>query len=180
MGQHGPEIPKSWQASDLCILLLSAQNLIQLNSEKLLYLPGIFEYPLYLSPMEGAVLLHTDRVMHSKANIVSQHLTKCCKAATLTSWPIHSRNGSLGQKIPSQTGYAVPQPQQERRPGCCSPGTSVLEQKPHDCPPGALNTSDFGSIILTVTVMWWSAGSMPSWGTLIITSYLLHLGKTPY
>lgn len=56
------------------MFFLSAPNLIQLDSEELLYLPGISEYPVSLLLIEGAVLLHTDCVVHSKANIISQHL----------------------------------------------------------------------------------------------------------
>lgn len=178
MGQHGPEVPKSWYGSDLSMLLLSAPNLIQLDSKKLLYLPGIFEYPLYLPPMQGAVLLHTDRVVHGKANTVSQHLTWCCKAATVTSWPTHSRNGSLGQKSPTQTGYAsAPAREETRMP---HPRNINLRAGATRLPSrSALNTSDFAGIILTVPATWWSPGSMPRWGTLILTSSLLCLGKNP-
>lgn len=40
------------------MFFLSALNFIQLDSEELLYLPGISEYPVNLLLIEGTVLLH--------------------------------------------------------------------------------------------------------------------------
>lgn len=138
------------------MLLLSAPNLLQLDSKKLLYLPGIFKYPLYLSPVEGAVLLHTHCVVHSKANTVSQHLTRCCKFAVIDfltyswqewkRWPFWIRCASA--PAGEETRMLYPRNINLRAGATRLPSRS------------ALNTSDFASIILTVAVTWWVSAQL--------------------